>query len=198
MPPIVTAERLSKTFRVKVRDPGLKGALAALVRPRYRDVHAVRDVTFRIEPGEIVAFLGPNGAGKTTTLKMLTGLLYPTTGRVEVAGFVPWTGGRDFKRRIALALGTRRQPLWARHPAPPRRHPAAHVALHAGRDSARVACAHHQPRAPAVRRCPRCPGGADCAHQADRAGAGPPPRRRHGGDARRVRHRAELPFSQCR
>src|SRR5213082_3879125 len=112
MSPIVTAERLSKTFRVKVRDPGLKGALAALVRPRYRDVHAVRDVTFAIEPGEIVAFLGPNGAGKTTTLKMLTGLLYPTAGRVEVAGFVPWTGGRDFKRRIALVLGNRQQLVW--------------------------------------------------------------------------------------
>src|SRR5216110_3613495 len=94
MSPIVTAERLSKTFRVKVRDPGLKGALAALVRPRYRDVHAVRDVTFQIEPGEIVAFLGPNGAGKTTTLKMLTGLLYPTAGRAEVAGFTPWSGGQ--------------------------------------------------------------------------------------------------------
>src|SRR5437660_8676275 len=112
MPPIVTAERLSKTFRVKVRDPGLKGALAALVRPRYRDVHAVRDVTFRIEPGEIVAFLGPNGAGKTTTLKMLTGLLYPTAGRVEVAGSGPWTGGREFKRRIALVLGNRQQLVW--------------------------------------------------------------------------------------
>src|SRR5438093_7945946 len=112
MVPIVTAERLSKTFRVKVRDPGLKGALAALVRPHYRDVHAVRDVTFGIERGEIVAFLGPNGAGKTTTLKMLTGLLYPTTGRVEVAGFVPWTGGRDFKRRIALVLGNRQQLVW--------------------------------------------------------------------------------------
>src|SRR5207248_2368365 len=112
MSPIVTAERLSKTFRVKVRDPGLKGALAALVRPRYRDVHAVRDVTFRIEPGEIVAFLGPNGAGKTTTLKMLTGLLYPTAGRVEVAGFVPWTGGSAFKRRIALVLGNRQQLVW--------------------------------------------------------------------------------------
>src|SRR2546421_2862527 len=112
MSPIVTAERLSKTFRVKVRDPGLKGALAALVRPRYRDVHAVRDVTFRIEPGEIVAFLGPNGAGKTTTLKMLTGLLYPTTGRVEVAGFVPWTGGGDFKRRLAPVVGNRQQLAW--------------------------------------------------------------------------------------
>src|SRR2546426_9778944 len=105
----ITAERLSKTFRVKVRDPGLGGALRALVRPRYRDVHAVREVTFRIEPGEIVGFLGPNGAGKTTTLKMLTGLLHPTTGRVEVAGFVPWTGGPAFKRRIALLLGNPQQ-----------------------------------------------------------------------------------------
>jgi ABC-2 type transport system ATP-binding protein len=112
MPPVVTAERLSKSFRVKVRDPGLKGAFRALVRPRYRDVHAVRDVTFRIDPGEIVAFLGPNGAGKTTTLKMLTGLLYPTSGRVEVAGFVPWSGGPDFKRRIALVLGNRQQLVW--------------------------------------------------------------------------------------
>jgi ABC-2 type transport system ATP-binding protein len=108
----ITAERLSKTFRVKVRDPGLRGALRALVRPRYRDVHAVREVAFRIEPGEIVGFLGPNGAGKTTTLKMLTGLLHPTSGRVEVAGFVPWTGGSAFKRRIALVLGNRQQLVW--------------------------------------------------------------------------------------
>src|SRR5437016_11240075 len=112
MSPIVTAERLSKAFGVKVRVQGWTGPHARLKRPRYRDVHAVRDVTFRIEPGEIVAFLGPNGAGKTTTLKMLTGLLYPTTGRVEVAGFVPWTGGRDFKRRIALVLGNRQQLVW--------------------------------------------------------------------------------------
>src|SRR5438128_10407353 len=121
----ITAERLSKTFRVKVRDPGPGCALRALVRPRYRDVHAVREVTFRIEPGEIVGFLGPNGAGKTTTLKMLTGLLHPTTGRVEVAGFVPWTGGPAFKRRIALVLGNRPQLARERPPAgrfrPPRR-----------------------------------------------------------------------------
>jgi viologen exporter family transport system ATP-binding protein len=110
--PVVSADRLSKTFRVKVRDSGLKGAVRALLRPRYRDVHAVRDVTFRIDPGEIVAFLGPNGAGKTTTLKMLTGLLYPTGGRVEVAGFVPWTGGSVFKRRLALVLGNRQQLVW--------------------------------------------------------------------------------------
>src|SRR6059036_3334881 len=112
MSSIVTAERVSKTFQVKVRDPGLRGALRALFRPRYRDVHAVRNVTFRIDPGEIVAFLGPNGAGKTTTLKMLAGLLYPTSGRVEAAGFVPWTGGPPFKRRIALVLGNRQQLVW--------------------------------------------------------------------------------------
>src|SRR5256885_12552583 len=110
MPSIVTAEQLSKTFQVKVRDPGLRGALRALFRPRYRDVHAVRDVTFRIDPGEIVAFLGPNGAGKTTTLKMLAGLLYPTSGRVEAAGFNPWTGGPPLNRRVALVV---------RHPQPP-------------------------------------------------------------------------------
>src|SRR5213595_3753012 len=112
MPPAITADRLSKTFKVKVRDPGLKGALQALLKPRYRDVHAVRDVTFGIEPGEIVAFLGPNGAGKTTTLKMLAGLLYPTSGRVTVAGFAPWGGGPAFKRRIALVLGNRQQLVW--------------------------------------------------------------------------------------
>src|SRR5437016_6860992 len=116
MSSIVTAERLSKTFQVKVRDPGLRGALRALFRPHYRDVLAVRDVTFGIDPGEIVAFLGPNGAGKTTTLKMLAGLLYPTGGRVEVAGFIPWTGGPACKRRIGIVAGHGRPRLGERPP----------------------------------------------------------------------------------
>ncbi len=98
MPPAIIAQSLSKTFRVKVRDPGLAGAVRALFRPRYRKVQAVREVSFEIAPGEIVAFLGPNGAGKTTTLKMLAGLLYPTSGQVRVAGFEPWSGGAAFKR----------------------------------------------------------------------------------------------------
>jgi ABC-2 type transport system ATP-binding protein len=112
MPPAIHAEGLSKSFQVKVRDPGLRGAVAALVHPRYRDVRAVRDVTFSIAAGEIVAFLGPNGAGKTTTLKMLAGLLYPSGGQVRVVGFDPWTGGAAFKRRIALVLGNRQQLVW--------------------------------------------------------------------------------------
>src|SRR5438876_6618992 len=110
--PAIVAERLSKVYRVKVRDPGLAGALRALVRPHYREVQAVREVSFQVAQGEIVAFLGPNGAGKTTTLKMLTGLLYPTAGRAEVAQFLPWTGGPEFKRRIALVLGNKQQLVW--------------------------------------------------------------------------------------
>jgi ABC-2 type transport system ATP-binding protein len=108
----IVAERLTKTYQVKVREAGLRGALAALVRPSYREVRAVDGVTFTIDRGEIVAFLGPNGAGKTTTLKMLTGLLYPTAGRAAVAGHEPWTGGAPFKQRIALVLGNKQQLLW--------------------------------------------------------------------------------------
>jgi ABC-2 type transport system ATP-binding protein len=110
--PAIAARQLSKDFQVKVRHPGLRGALAALFRPHYRTVRAVREVSFEIAAGEIVAFLGPNGAGKTTTLKMLAGLLYPSAGAVSVAGFDPWTGGADFKRRIALVLGNRQQLVW--------------------------------------------------------------------------------------
>src|SRR5256886_16007293 len=99
MPPAITAEQLSKTFRVKVRDPGLRGALEALLRPRYRDVHAVREVTFRIDPGEIVAFLGPNGAGKTTPLKMLAGPPFPPRGPGAGPGVGPSGGAPAVKRR---------------------------------------------------------------------------------------------------
>jgi ABC-2 type transport system ATP-binding protein len=109
---VVIADQLSKQYRVKVREPGIRGALASLVAPRYRSVSAVDRVSFRIERGEVVGFLGPNGAGKTTTLKMLTGLLYPSGGRAEVAGFNPWTGGAAFKSRMALVLGNKQQLLW--------------------------------------------------------------------------------------
>jgi ABC-2 type transport system ATP-binding protein len=108
----IHAHELSKTYRVKVRDSGLAGAMRALVRPRFREVRALDRVSFRVAPGEIVAFLGPNGAGKTTALKILSGLLYPTSGAARVAGFEPWRGGPPFKRRIAIVLGNKQQLLW--------------------------------------------------------------------------------------
>ena len=109
---MIEAIELSKHYRVKVRDAGVGGALRAIVKPRYEDIIAVDRLTFSIDPGEVVAFLGPNGAGKTTTLKMITGLLYPTSGKVKVAGFDPWMASAAFKCRIALVLGNKQQLLW--------------------------------------------------------------------------------------
>ncbi len=110
--PAIQAECLTKHFRVKVRDPGLKGAFKALFRPRYREVRALEEASFGLEAGEIVGFLGPNGAGKTTALKLLTGLLFPTAGKAVVAGFDPWRAGPAFKSRIALVLGNKQQLIW--------------------------------------------------------------------------------------
>jgi len=112
MPNAIVATELTKIYDVKVRDPGIRGALTALARPRYRQVRAVDNVSFAIERGDAVAFLGPNGAGKTTTLKMLTGLLFPSAGRAQVAGCNPWTGGNPFRQRIAFVLGNKQQLLW--------------------------------------------------------------------------------------
>jgi ABC-2 type transport system ATP-binding protein len=103
---------LAKTYRVPERDEGLGAALKSLVRRSYRDVAAVRDITFDVEPGEIIGFIGPNGAGKTTTLKMLSGLLYPTAGEARVMGFVPWERKPDYLRRISMVLGNKSQMLW--------------------------------------------------------------------------------------
>ena len=109
---IVRAEGLGKTFRVAVKQPGLAGSLRHLIRRRYRDVAAVQPLSFAIEPGEMVGFLGPNGAGKTTTLKMLSGLIHPTAGRVEVAGCVPFRRQARFLQQITLVMGNRQQLIW--------------------------------------------------------------------------------------
>ncbi len=81
---------LTKTYRVAQKREGVLGAIRGIFRREYREVRAVDRIRFTIEPGEMVAFLGPNGAGKTTTLKMLSGLIYPTSGEARVLGFVPW------------------------------------------------------------------------------------------------------------
>src|SRR5256886_7372384 len=110
--PIIEVQGLSKPYRVFQKAPGLRGAVQSLFRRRYKDVHAVADVSFSIEPGEMVAFLGPNGAGKTTTLKMLSGLIYPTSGAARVLGFVPWERADTFRRRFSLIMGQKNQLWW--------------------------------------------------------------------------------------
>src|SRR5256885_3788150 len=110
--PIIQAENLAKIYRVFQKKPGLTGALRALVRREYKEVRAVDGVSFTVEPGEMVAFLGPNGAGKTTTLKMLGGLIYPTSGAATVLGFTPWDRPDAFRRQFSLVMGQKNQLWW--------------------------------------------------------------------------------------
>ncbi len=108
----VEALNLTRVFRTRRKRPGLRGALRDLVQARVETVTAVREVSFTVEAGELVGFLGPNGAGKTTTLKMLAGLLHPTTGTARVLGYVPWERADAFRRQFALLLGQKNQLWW--------------------------------------------------------------------------------------
>ncbi|MEO6888940.1 MAG: ATP-binding cassette domain-containing protein, partial [Ktedonobacteraceae bacterium] len=88
--PIIEVEGLAKTFRTRERAAGLVGSLSSFVAPHYREREAVKQISFSLEPGEVLAFIGPNGAGKSTTIKMLTGILHPTAGKARVLGLTPW------------------------------------------------------------------------------------------------------------
>lgn len=110
--PIIEATGLTKTYRVFQKREGFFGAVRGLFRRRYKEVRAVAGVSFAIEPGEMVAFLGPNGAGKTTTLKMLAGLIFPTSGTARVLDHVPWDREDAFRRRFALVMGQKNQLWW--------------------------------------------------------------------------------------
>ncbi|MGB3207776.1 MAG: ATP-binding cassette domain-containing protein [Crinalium sp.] len=110
--PILVAENLSKIYPVAVKEPGIKGTLAHFIHRNYRQVNAVQNVSFEINAGEVVGFLGANGAGKTTTLKMLTGLIHPSGGKVRVAGFVPFRRQEAFLQKITLVMGQKQQLLW--------------------------------------------------------------------------------------
>jgi len=109
---MIEAVNLSKTYRVAQKKQGVMGAVRGLFHREYREVRAVDQISFRIEPGEMVAFLGPNGAGKTTTLKMLSGLIYPTKGDARVLGYVPWQRADAFRRQFALVMGQKNQLWW--------------------------------------------------------------------------------------
>jgi ABC-2 type transport system ATP-binding protein len=111
-PNAIAVEALSKTYRVPEREAGFKAAVRSFFSRKYRDVEAVKVVSFTIRPGEIVGFLGPNGAGKTTTLKMLSGLLHPSDGRADVLGFTPWERKPEFLRSMTLVMGQRNRLSW--------------------------------------------------------------------------------------
>ncbi len=110
--PAIEVSGLSKSFRTYKKQPGFGGAIKGLFRRTYEQVQAVKNVSFTIEPGELVGFLGPNGAGKTTTLKMLSGLLYPSNGTARVLGYTPWERHDGYRRQFALLLGQKNQLWW--------------------------------------------------------------------------------------
>ena len=101
----VTAENLTKTYRTRVKQPGLRAAFRALVRPEYREVQAVRGIDLQVEQGQRLAFIGPNGAGKSTTIKMMTGILSPTSGALSVLGLSPMENRRELSRHIGTVFG---------------------------------------------------------------------------------------------
>jgi ABC-2 type transport system ATP-binding protein len=110
--PAIEVQGLTKTYRTYKKAPGFRGAIRGLFKRDYETTHAAKDIRFAVEEGELVGFLGPNGAGKTTTLKMLAGLLYPTTGTARVLGYVPWERKDGYRRQFALLLGQKNQLWW--------------------------------------------------------------------------------------
>jgi ABC-2 type transport system ATP-binding protein len=108
----IVVQNLSKTYKVTVREAGFAASLRGFVQRKFSDVKAVQGVSFSIGAGEVVGFLGPNGAGKTTTLKMLSGLLHPTSGQANVLGYTPWQRSNDYLRSITLVMGQRNRLSW--------------------------------------------------------------------------------------
>ena len=108
---IIEVKKLSKTFKIKIKEKGLKGSLKSIVKPKYKTIKAVNNISFEVEKGEILAFIGPNGAGKSTTIKMLTGILYPDKGNIKVIDFDPKVDRKKLAYNIGTVFGQKEQ-LW--------------------------------------------------------------------------------------
>jgi ABC-2 type transport system ATP-binding protein len=109
---IIEIKGLEKTYQVYQKKEGLRSSLRGLFKREYKQVKAVQGVDLQIEQGEFVAFLGPNGAGKTTTLKLLSGVIHPTSGTATVMGHIPWLRENEYRRRFALVMGSKNQLWW--------------------------------------------------------------------------------------
>ena len=108
---IIEVKKLSKTFKVKLKEKGLKGSLKSMFKPKYKTIKAVKDISFEVEKGEMIAFIGPNGAGKSTTIKMLSGILYPNSGSIKVLDIDP----KEDRKKLAYQIGTvfgQKEQLW--------------------------------------------------------------------------------------
>jgi len=108
----IIVERLAKNFEITEKKSGLIGSLQTLIVPTKKTVRALKSISFSISQGELIGFIGPNGAGKTTTLKILSGLLYPSSGFVQVLGFDPWVRRPEFLKQISLVMGQKNQLWW--------------------------------------------------------------------------------------
>lgn len=108
---IIRVRNLTKTFKVKEKDKGIIGSIKSIIKPKYKEIHAVDNISFSIEKGEILAFIGPNGAGKSTTIKILTGILYPSSGEMIVNGINPSKDRKKLAYKIGTVFGQKEQ-LW--------------------------------------------------------------------------------------
>lgn len=109
---MITLQNINKTFKVAQRSKGAGAALKSLFRREYRYVHALNNVSFHIDEGEIVGYIGPNGAGKSTTIKVMSGILVPSSGQCDIMGFTPWKSRKEYVRNIGVVFGQRTQLWW--------------------------------------------------------------------------------------